>query len=103
MTRVYKEMSQRIMDALKKRSLRLTSLESVEGKVSSDTTEKCANITLITNSKGNTERLVKMSQIPSNPFDCSVNLTFSYERLCLLLAELNSASNFISNIMENEM
>ena len=99
-TRVYKEMSQRIIDALKKRSLRMTSLESVEGRVSADT----ANITLITNSKGNTERLVKVSQIPyKNPFDCSVNLTFSYEKLCLLLAELNSASNFISDIMENEM
>ena len=58
-------MSQRIMDALKKRSLRMSTLESVEGKVSTDTTGKCANITVITKSRENTERLVKVSQISS--------------------------------------
>ena len=58
-------MSPRIMDALKKRSLRMSSLESVEGKVSTGTTEKCANITIITKSRENIERLVKVSQISS--------------------------------------
>ena len=63
-TRVYKERSQKIMDALKKRSLRLSSLVSVEGKVSEagGKNEKWANLTLVTKSKENTERLVELPQ-----------------------------------------
>ena len=60
-TRVYKEKSQRIMDALKKRSLRLSSLVSVEGNVSEAGGKKCGNLTLITKSMENTERLVELS------------------------------------------
>ena len=95
------------MDALKKKSLRLSSLETFEGKVSDapGKNEKLASITVGTKSGVNTERSVQVSLM--SPFTLticfSVNLTFSYERLCLLLSELNSASNFISNIMGNEI
>ena len=57
-TRVYKEKSQKIMDALKKRSLRLSSLETFEGKVSdaAGKNEKLASITVGTKSGVNNER-----------------------------------------------
>ena len=62
-TRVYKEKSQKIMEVLKKRSLRLSSLETFEGKVSDapGKNEKLASITVGTKSGVNTERSVQVS------------------------------------------
>ena len=65
MTRVYKERSQKIMDALKKRSLRLSSLETFEGKVydAAGKNDKFASITVGTKSGVNTERSVQVALI----------------------------------------
>ena len=56
-SRVYKDMSLKIVAALKKRSLRLSSLETFEGKVTSvdGKNKKSASINVLTKSRGNVE------------------------------------------------